>query len=150
MWINPETKQTYVMHTEIRVAAGNVSLPRELTDEIIASIGLLPVTVILAPDHDPVTQLPEQAECVYNEQKQRWETAWAVRALTAEEMRQRNDAKASEVRMLRNAQLSASDWTQVADAPVDKAAWAAHRQALRDITSQAGFPWDVQWPTQPE
>ena len=21
---------------------------------------------------------------------------------------------------------------------------------LRDVPSQAGFPWDVQWPTQPE
>ena len=31
-------------------------------------------------------------------------------------------------------------------APVDKAAWAAYRQELRDITAQAGFPWNVQWP----
>lgn len=29
--------------------------------------------------------------------------------------------------------LAESDWTQVADAPVDKAAWANYRQALRDF-----------------
>jgi len=23
---------------------------------------------------------------------------------------------------------------------------AAYRQALRDITSQAGFPWEITWP----
>ena len=54
------------------------------------------------------------------------------------------------VRAERNALLSASDWTQVADAPVDKAAWATYRQALRDITAQAGFPHSVTWPTKPE
>lgn len=58
--------------------------------------------------------------------------------------------RAAAVRAERNAKLSASDWTQVADAPVDKAAWAAYRQALRDVTGQAGFPHDVEWPAQPE
>jgi Phage tail assembly chaperone protein len=57
---------------------------------------------------------------------------------------------ALEIREQRNQKLKDSDWTQVADAPVDQAAWAAYRQALRDIPSQQGFPWDVQWPTQPE
>jgi len=45
--------------------------------------------------------------------------------------------------------LSDSDWTQVADAPVDQAAWAVYRQALRDITDQEGFPYSVNWPTAP-
>lgn len=31
----------------------------------------------------------------------------------------------------------------------NKTAWAAYRQALRDILSQAGFPWDIQWPVEP-
>lgn len=56
---------------------------------------------------------------------------------------------AQEVRDKRNALLSASDWTQVADAPVDKTAWAAYRQELRDITEQVGFPTEVIWPTKP-
>ena len=33
--------------------------------------------------------------------------------------------------------------------PVDKAAWAAYRQALRDISKQSGFPWTVAWPVAP-
>lgn len=57
--------------------------------------------------------------------------------------------QAKSVRDDRNKRLSDSDWTQVADAPVDKAAWAAYRQALRDISSQTGFPWTVQWPEMP-
>jgi hypothetical protein len=59
------------------------------------------------------------------------------------------EAKASAIRSERNEKLSASDWTQVADAPVDKAAWATYRQALRDITAQAGFPHNVIWPVKP-
>jgi hypothetical protein len=62
---------------------------------------------------------------------------------------QKDAEQATAVRDDRNKRLADCDWTQVADAPVDKAAWAAHRQALRDVTAQEGFPWNVQWPEQP-
>ena len=58
--------------------------------------------------------------------------------------------QATSVRQQRGEKLKDSDWTQVADAPVDKAAWATYRQALRDVTGQEGFPWTITWPTQPE
>jgi hypothetical protein len=57
--------------------------------------------------------------------------------------------QASAVRKSRSDRLADSDWTQVADAPVDKAVWATYRQALRDITTQSGFPWTVTWPDAP-
>jgi hypothetical protein len=57
--------------------------------------------------------------------------------------------QAKSVRTTRGEKLKESDWTQVADAPVDKAAWATYRQALRDITAQAGFPWTIDWPETP-
>jgi nitrogen fixation protein len=60
-----------------------------------------------------------------------------------------NDRAAAEIRTERDAKLTESDWTQVADAPVDQAAWATYRQALRDIPDQAGFPNEVNWPTEP-
>jgi len=56
---------------------------------------------------------------------------------------------AEQVRAERDALLASSDWTQVADAPVDQAAWAVYRQALRDVTTQVGFPHDVVWPATP-
>jgi hypothetical protein len=58
-------------------------------------------------------------------------------------------SKAISVRAERSSLLAASDWTQVADAPVDQAAWASYRQALRDIPDQPGFPHNVAWPTKP-
>lgn len=57
---------------------------------------------------------------------------------------------AAQTRMQRNQLLTDSDWTQMPDAPVDQAAWATYRQALRDIPQQAGFPTDITWPTKPE
>lgn len=56
---------------------------------------------------------------------------------------------AEDARQKREALLIDSDWTQMPDAPVDKAAWATYRQALRDVPSQSGFPDAIVWPTKP-
>ena len=47
---------------------------------------------------------------------------------------------AARMRHQRDRLLAASDWTQHLDAPVDRTAWAAYRQALRDFpaTWEAG------------
>jgi len=55
----------------------------------------------------------------------------------------------AEVRRERDRLLTASDWTQVADAPVDPAPWATYRQALRDIPQDFASPDDVVWPEAP-
>jgi hypothetical protein len=60
------------------------------------------------------------------------------------------EKKSAQARSERDQLLSASDWTQVADAPVDQAAWAVYRQSLRDVPQQAGFPSNVTWPSKPE
>lgn len=75
-----------------------------------------------------------------------------IRPFTPEEiaaLQPTQEQLATEARAKRNALLAASDWTQVADSPVDQAAWAVYRQALRDITSQSGFPLKITWPAQP-
>jgi len=62
---------------------------------------------------------------------------------------QKDAEQAKSVRQTRDAKLAECDWTQVADAPVDKTVWATYRQALRDITAQEGFPWTVTYPDKP-
>lgn len=71
-----------------------------------------------------------------------------IRALWAQA--EAPERKAAALREERNEKLTASDWTQVIDAPVDQAAWAAYRQALRDLPLQDGFPLTVTWPTEPQ
>jgi len=53
------------------------------------------------------------------------------------------------IRSHRNAKLAASDWTQLADAPVDEEAWAEYRQALRDLPTSNDNPWDIVFPISP-
>ena len=57
--------------------------------------------------------------------------------------------RAASVRTTRTQMLKDSDWTQLADSTVDKAAWATYRTALRNVPAQAGFPWTVTWPDAP-
>lgn len=70
-----------------------------------------------------------------------------VEPLTAEELQAKVDTEWNAIRSQRNQRLKDTDWTQVADAPVDKAAWATYRQALRDITTQDD-PFNVTWPVE--
>jgi len=62
---------------------------------------------------------------------------------------QKDAEQAKGVREERNRKLTETDWTQLADAPVNSVAWSNYRQALRTLPEQAGFPFNVQWPEQP-
>ena len=56
------------------------------------------------------------------------------------------------MRAERNRRLSACDYTQLADAPLDagqKAAWASHRQDLRDLPENTVDPLSPSWPSEP-
>jgi hypothetical protein len=123
----------------------NTSFPKNPSPELLAEWGVHPVQSVGAPSTDH-TQDVKEGTPVYDNG---WKQAWVVTDATTDEIAQRTQAQADGVRSQRNQLLSESDWTQVADAPVDKAAWATYRQALRDSTTQPGFPWDVQWPVAP-
>jgi len=62
---------------------------------------------------------------------------------------QKDAEQTASVRSDRNKRLAECDWTQLADSPVDKTVWETYRQALRDVPSQQGFPWEVTWPEEP-
>lgn len=72
-----------------------------------------------------------------------------IREMTKEEIAALSPNE-EDVRARRNSLLIESDWTQLKDAPVDQLAWATYRQALRDVTSQKGFPANVVWPDKPQ
>jgi len=55
---------------------------------------------------------------------------------------------ADEIRAKRNSLLSETDYLALSDTTLSSD-MAAYRQALRDVTSQAGFPTNVTWPTKP-
>ena len=65
--------------------------------------------------------------------------------------------QAKSVRADRDRKLAECDWVtlKAVDASNDNLGiqlpqvWMTYRQALRDITAQAGFPWNVTWPEKP-
>jgi hypothetical protein len=59
------------------------------------------------------------------------------------------EEKASEIRRIRNNLLSGTDYLALSDNTLTPE-MAAYRQALRDVTAQAGFPHSVVWPTKPQ
>ena len=60
------------------------------------------------------------------------------------------EAWANAVRADRSARIKSTDWTQLPDVPeATRTLWAEYRQALRDVTSQEGFPYEVVWPELP-
>jgi hypothetical protein len=125
----------------------NTSFPRNPSDAVLASWNVFPVTDEPAPAYNPARQNLNQLNPTLTAGQ--WLQTWQVTAASAEEIAERLQRKEAEVRQQRNELLSACDWTQLPDSPADHEAWAAYRQALRDVTAQAGFPWDVVWPEQP-
>lgn len=53
------------------------------------------------------------------------------------------------LRYWRDTELARTDWTQVADAPVNQAAWATYRQALRDLPASNDDPREIELPVAP-
>lgn len=128
--------------SKLRSDNPNVSFPSEIPDERLADWGVYRVTKTSPPTCPSGSIVEESKPAQINGE---WTQQWIIRAASADETSQQE----ADVREQRNQMLSDCDWTQVADAPVDKNTWAVYRQALRDITSQTGFPWDVIWPSKP-
>jgi len=56
--------------------------------------------------------------------------------------------QAKSVRASRDIKLSETDWRFRSDMTPSQA-WKDYCQALRDVPSQAGFPWTITWPDAP-
>lgn len=118
----------------------------KLTPEQIVQFGVHQLKLITPPYFDPATQQREHGPALLIDGV--WTQNYIVTNLGAEEATAKADTQWGIIRIERNTKLIASDWTQVADAPVDAAEWATYRQALRDITNQTN-PFNIVWPTVP-
>jgi hypothetical protein len=81
-----------------------------------------------------------------------WKQIWIEVPYTQEQKDVMAPAWSIQVRAERNKRLSATDWTQFADVTLSdtlRAEILVYRQALRDITTQANFPFDMVWPVSP-
>ena len=135
--------------TDLKRANPGTSWPKVISDEVAANFGVVPVKPTQQPADNYLTNLERTAV----KQGDGWLEKWTETPATPEQITERTDAKAADVRIERNQYLAACDWTQLADSPLDadtKSAWALYREALRMLPEQTGFPWNVQWPSAPQ
>ena len=128
----------------------STSFPRNPSDAMLASWNVFPVTNKPAPNYNPATENCNQVDPTFVDNQ--WVMTWLVTPATPEQIAERTEAKANEVRQRRNELLADCDWTQLPDAPLDadaKLAWQLYRETLRMVPEQAGFPWNVEWPPLP-
>jgi len=118
----------------------NTSFPKEIPSETLAAYGVVKVTITPMPAIDGRTHTQTRSVQLIDGV---WTQVWTAEQLGEQEA-------GSNIRADRNSRLAQSDWTQGKDIPeATSTAWAAYRQALRDIPTQAGFPYNLTWPQEP-
>ena len=146
MQIRVRTTGAVMYESEFRALHPNTSLPQQLSEALLNELGA--DVVLEGPQAQPTRYQVGFADGV-EQIEGKWYTKYSVADMEQEAKDALDASQATSVRKQRDEKLSECDWTQVADAPVDKAVWATYRQALRDITAQSGFPWTITWPDAP-
>ena len=133
--------------SDLKIRFSNTSFPANPDLANFASLGVVPVQPVDPPSYDQDTQKREELTPVFVNNE--WQQSWHVVDRTFEDAAKLRQMKSDSIRAERDDMLRLSDWTQLADAPVDAQAWKVYRQKLRDITTQDQFPDNVIWPVQP-
>lgn len=122
----------------------NTSMPQQITEATINELG--GDVVFEGPQAQPTRYQVAFSDGV-EEINGKWYTKYSVSDMDAEGIAAKDAQQAIAVRATRDAKLAALDWTQGKDIADEVSGPAATlRQALRDVPSQAGFPWEITWP----
>lgn len=147
---------------QVRKLHSNTSLPRVWDANVCSALGIDPVLEAPKPEVTGYTQAVRDG--VTQDANGNWVQAWTVVDMFIDytdedgnlvtKTDQENDYQArlnseaaASVRTQRDAKLAETDWMGLSDVTMT-AEMAAYRQALRDITTHANFPYlqDSDWP----
>lgn len=140
-----------LLDQNVRYLFPNIEWPSILTPGFAASIGYGLYEFSQQPEVAKHQKLEEDAPRLGDDGV--WYQTWKVVSQTNEEIIQTNQDKAQQVRQQRNYFLTITDWTQIPNSeltPEMVQAYADYRFALRRVTDQPGFPWEVIWPEEPK
>ena len=164
MELRNRTTGAVITDSQFRSEHPSTSFPKVLTVEIIDSFGY--DTILEGPQAQTTPPYQYSQRAGIEEVNGQWFTKYIAGPVftdytddegvvhTASEQYEaycfdKDAVQGKSVRDDRNKRLADCDWTQLPDAPVDAAAWAAYRTALRAVPEQPGFPWDITWPEEP-
>jgi len=115
------------------------------TPEVLASLG---ASVVLEGAQASPTRYQTAFRDGVEEINGQWYTKYSVADMDDEAKAAKDAEQAKSVRTTRDTKLSETDWRFRSDLTPSQA-WKDYCQALRDVPSQAGFPWTIEWPVVP-
>ena len=161
---------------EIRRSMPNTSLPRVWTSSICDSLGIDPVLAAPAPAPSGEYKVVSR-NGVTQDANGNWVEAYVERDMFADYTRtdvaedgtetevtvtkasqeaaytaRKNAEAATAARATRDGLIASCDWMAIKafeGGTTVSTEWATYRQALRDVSAQAGFPNDITWPEKP-
>lgn len=119
----------------------NTSFPSEITDELLQSYNVYPVSVEARPEVSDDKRLVLDEAPTYKDGS--WSIGWTVKNKTQEEKSADEDSKRRE----RDEMLKLTDHYALTDRTLSDE-MATYRQDLRDLPEQEGFPY-IDIPPQP-
>jgi len=135
-----------VTESEFRAMYLDTSFPQVLVEGLLDNFGADPVL------NGPQAQ-PSRYQTAYRNGVEqingKWYTKYSIADMDDEAKAALDAQQAASMRAERNRRLSETDWRFRSDMSPSQP-WVEYCQALRDVPNQSGFPWEVQWPTQPE
>ena len=116
------------------------------TPEILASLG---ASVVLEGPQASPTRYQTAFRDGVQEIDGQWFTKYSVADMDDESKAVKDAEQAKSVRASRDDKLKATDWRFRSDMNPSQE-WKDYCQALRDLPSATGFPWDMTWPEEPK
>ena len=125
----------------------NISFPSGSVELNLEDFGIHYLHIEPEPEFDPSTQRVEVEKTpVLIDGK--WTIQKKAVELSEEEKVTATESMAQYIKMKRNKIIQETDYLALSDVTMSDE-MKAYRQALRDITSHDGFPWNVVWPVKP-
>jgi len=143
-----ETGQV-MYESEFRALHPNTSMPQILSEELLNEFG---ADVVFEGQQASPTRYQVAFADGVEQVNGKWYTKYSVAEMGADAITAKDTEQAKAVRATRDSKLAESDWRVIKAAETSTtldSAWATYRQALRDVTSQSGFPWTITWPESP-
>ena len=129
---------------QFRLNHKHTSFPRIIDEELQEQFG---IDMIF---EGPQRQGPEPYSYTYRDGieciKGKWYTKYSIRQQDKELI---DKERGNNIRHRRDQLIKESDWRAVSDRELEPE-WKEYRQALRDVSTQEGFPHDVEWPVDPD
>lgn len=125
------------------------SFPKLIPADLLASYDVYPYTRPVAPEYDSLTH--RLTDGVFEQVEGAWVSPYVIEQQPLEQTE-------GNIRSRRDGRLEETDYIVVrAQEDIFRGnpnasptqGWLDYRQALRDITEQAGFPYSVTWPVKP-